>query len=284
MSTVRTERITASTVEAYRGTFAPDEDAIADGAALPAAWEGVFFPFAVPLADLRPDGTPARDGVVPEIDLPRRMYAGETTEFLRPIRLGDDVTQTTTLGSVVEKTGSRGRLVFVDIEREYAVAGETAVRSAWHDVFLEAADPAAPARPPRPDPSVVAEADWVEELTPDARQLFRFSALTFNTHLIHYDRAWARDVEGLPDLLVHGPLTRILLMDAARRHAPERRPARLDVRAIAPVLVDRPLRLVGRAMPMDGGTADGIRVTAVDPDDVVLATADITFAPDQEPS
>jgi len=269
---VRTAPIATDTVEAYRGTFAASDPALAAGDPLPAAWEGVFFPFAVPLADLRPDGTPARDGVVPEIDLPRRMYAGETTEFLRPIRLGDEVVQTTSLGSVVDKTGSRGRLTFVDIVREYAVAGEVAVRSVWHDVFLEAADPDAPARAPRPDPSIAAEGEWVEELTPDARQLFRFSALTFNTHLIHYDRAWARDVEGLPDLLVHGPLTRILLMDAARRHTPERVPARLDVRAIAPVLVDRPLRLVGHTAP------DGIRVTAIDADDVVLATADITWA------
>ncbi|WP_431075187.1 FAS1-like dehydratase domain-containing protein [Microbacterium phyllosphaerae] len=269
---VRTERITASTVEAYRGTFAAADAAIVADATLPPAWEGVFFPFAVPFADLRPDGTPARDGVVPEIDLPRRMYAGETTEFLRPIRLGDDVTQTTTLGAVVEKNGSRGRLMFVDVEREYAVEGEMAVRSIWHDVFLEASDPDAPARAPRRDPSIAADADWIEELTPDARQLFRFSALTFNTHLIHYDRAWARDVEGLPDLLVHGPLTRILLMDVARRHVPDRTPVRLDVRAIAPVLVDRPLRL---ASVTDG---DRTRVTAVDSDDVVLATADVTWA------
>lgn len=272
MTVVRTEVVAPGTVEAYRGTFAASDPPLAVGDALPAAWEGVLFPFAVPLADLRPDGTPARDGVVPEIDLPRRMYAGETTEFRRPIHLGDEVVQTTSLGTVAEKTGSRGRLVFVDIEREYAVDGEVAVRSVWHDVFLEANDPDAPARPPRSDPSILADADWVEEVTPDARQLFRFSALTFNTHLIHYDRAWARDVEGLPDLLVHGPLTRILLMDAARRHAPGRMAARLDLRAIAPVLVDRVLRLAGRA------TGDGLRVTAVDADDVVLATADILWA------
>ncbi|WP_050723958.1 FAS1-like dehydratase domain-containing protein [Microbacterium sp. GCS4] len=269
---VRTEPITTGTVGAYRGTFAASDPVLDAGDVLPAGWEGVFFPFAVPLADLRPDGTPARDGVVPEIDLPRRMYAGETTEFLRPIRVGDEVTQTTTLGGVVEKSGSRGRLTFVDIDREYAVDGEVAVRSVWHDVFLEAADPDAPQRAPQPQPQVAAEADWVEEIALDARQLFRFSALTFNTHLIHYDRAWARDVEGLPDLLVHGPLTRILLMDAARRHAHGRVPARLDVRAIAPILVDRPLRLVG-----GGATGDGLRVTALDADDVVLATADIAF-------
>lgn len=271
MTELRTERIDATTVEAYRGTFAAGDAVRADGDPLPAGWEGVFFPFDAALADLRPDGTPARDGVIPEIDLPRRMYAGETTEFLRPLHVGDDVTRTTALGSVVEKSGSRGRLVFVDVVREYAIDGDVAVRTVWHDVFLEAADPDAPARAPRPDPAVVAEAEWVEEVTLDARQLFRFSALTFNTHLIHYDRAWARDVEGLPDLLVHGPLTRILLMDAARRNAPGRRPVRLDVRATAPMLVDRAIRIVGTA------TGDGTRVTAVDAEDVVLATADVEW-------
>ena len=271
MSVVRTETVLASVVEGYRGTFAAHEPARTFGAVLPAAWEGVLFPFAVSLTDLRPDGTPARDGIIPEIDLPRRMYAGETTEFVRPVRIGDEVVQTTRLGSVVEKNGSRGRLVFVDVEREYTVDGEPAIRSVWHDVFLDAADPDAPARPPRTDPDAVASADWSEEFVLDARQLFRFSALTFNTHLIHYDRAWAREVEGLPDLLVHGPLTRILLMDAARRHAPEREPARLDVRAIAPMLVDRAVRVVGR------DDADRTVVTALDTADVVLATADITW-------
>lgn len=272
MSVVRNAVIGEEDVEAYRGTFAAGEEPRDAGDELPPAWDGILFPFAVPLADLRPDGTPARDGVIPEIDLPRRMYAGETTEFLRPLRLGDAVTQTTALGKVVEKNGSSGRLMFVDIEREYAVGGETAVRSVWHDVFLEQADPDAPVRPPKTDPDAAASASWIDELQLDARQLFRFSALTFNTHLIHYDRAWAREVEGLPDLLVHGPLTRILLMDAVRRHAPDRTATRLDVRAIAPVLVDRPLRIAGA--DADGAT----RATLVDAADTVLATADIAWS------
>ncbi|MCP2635422.1 MaoC family dehydratase N-terminal domain-containing protein [Microbacterium sp. HD4P20] len=272
MSVVRTEPVAPAAVEAYRGTFAASEPVRAAGAELPPAWEGLLFPFSAPLADLRPDGTPAHDGVIPAIDLPRRMYAGETTEFLRPVHVGDDVVQTTSLGDVAEKNGSRGRLVFVDIERDFAVGGEVAIRSVWHDVFLEAADPDAAARPPRPDPAAAAGAEWSEEVTLDARQLFRFSALTFNTHLIHYDRAWAREVEGLPDLLVHGPLTRILLMDAARRNVPGRRARRLDIRAIAPVLVDRGLRIFGRT------AGDTTRVTGVDPDDVVVTTAEITWA------
>lgn len=271
MSVVRVGRIGEETAEAYRGTFAASEQHRGAGDVLPAGWEGVYFPFAVALADLRPDGTPARDGVIPEIDLPRRMYAGETTEFLRPILLGDEVTQTTSLGRVVEKNGSSGRLMFVDVERDYAVAGETAIRSVWHDVFLEQADPDAPTRPPKTDPDAAASASWIDELTLDARQLFRFSALTFNTHLIHYDRSWARETEGLDDLLVHGPLTRILLMDSARRHAPQRTPARLDLRAIAPVHVDRPLLIVGH----DDG--ESTRVTLLDDSDAVLATADVSW-------
>ncbi len=272
MSVVRTAAVDAATAEAYRGTFAAGEPELETGSSLPPGWEGVYFPFAVPLADLRPDGTPARDGVVPAIDLPRRMYAGETTEFAGALRLGETVTQTTALGGVTEKSGSGGRLVFVDVAREYAVDGEVRIRSVWHDVFLPPADPAAPARPPRRDPDAASSADWVEEIVLDVRALFRFSALTFNTHLIHYDRAWARKVEQLPDLLVHGPLTRILMMDAARRHAPARMPARLEVRAIAPVLVDRPVRLAGVA------TETGTRVTALDADDAVLAVADIVWA------
>ena len=271
MSVVRTERISAEKAEAYRGTFAAVEERQDAGAPLHPAWEGVFFPFTAALADLRPDGTPARDGVIPEIDLPRRMYAGETTEFLRPIALGDEVTQTTSLGSVVEKTGSSGRLSFVDIEREYRVDDEIAIRSVWHDVFLESADPDVPARPAKTDPDAAASADWIDELTLDARQLFRFSALTFNTHLIHYDRAWASDVEGLDNLLVHGPLTRILLMDAARRHLPDRHPRALNVRAIAPMLVDRPLRFAGWT---EGAVT---KVTALDSADTVLATAEVTW-------
>lgn len=271
MSVRRVGTIAADTAEAYRGTFAPTDQALSDGDALPPAWEGVYFPFTAALADLRPDGTPARDGVLPEIDLPRRMYAGEDTQFHHPLAVGEVAEQTTTLGDVTDKTGGSGRLVFVDIVREYRVAGRLAVRSVWHDVFLPATDADAPVRDPRRDPAAVRAADWIDELTLDARQLFRFSALTFNTHLIHYDRSWAQQVERLPDLLVHGPLTRILLMDAARRHV-GRTPDSLVLRAVAPVLVDRRLRLAGVT------TGDRTRVTALDDADAVLATAEIGWA------
>jgi 3-methylfumaryl-CoA hydratase len=272
VSVVRTAPLSVETAEAFRGTFAPDDAPLGTGDTLPAAWDGVYFPFTASFADLRPDGTPARDGVIPEIDLPRRMYAGEDTEFVRPLRLGAEVTQTTSLGSVVEKNGRSGRLVFVDVVHEYAVDGEVAVRSVWHDVFLDHPPEGAPVREPRRDPDAGVTADWIDTATLDIRQLFRFSALTFNTHLVHYDRTWARGAEGLPDLLVHGPLTRILLMDAARRHVPGRVPARLSVTAVSPTFVDREVRYAGRT------AGNETVVTALDADDVVLATATITWA------
>lgn len=273
MSTTRTETLDAARPEAYRGTFAPRDAVLADGDPLPPGWEAVFFPFAAPLNDLRPDGTPARDGILPETDLPRRMYAGEDTVFAAALHVGDRVTQTARAGRIQEKTGASGRLVFADIEREFVVDGEVRVRSVWHDVFLEQA--AGPGRPPRTDPLAAAEAAWVEEVHLDARQLFRFSALTFNTHLVHYDRRWAQEVEGLDDLLVHGPLLRLLMVDAARRRTPDRCVRALRVRMTAPAFVDTTLRLCG--------DADATRVVALGPGDVVLATAEIDAAPAVSP-
>jgi 3-methylfumaryl-CoA hydratase len=241
VTVTRREVLGTAPAAAYRGTFAPADPAPLEGASLPPGWEGLAFPFEVALDDLRPDGSPARDGVLPQIDLPRRMYAGEDTVFHRPLRFGDDVEQTARVGSIVEKTGRSGRLVFADLVREYRVAGVLAIESTWHDVFLEAGPTAASTPPAGP----AAAPDWSERHTLDTRQLFRFSALTFNTHRVHYDRHWATDVEGLDDLLVHGPLTRILLLDAARRHGAGT-VASYAFRSAAPWFVDREVVVEGR--------------------------------------
>jgi 3-methylfumaryl-CoA hydratase len=265
---MRTETLDLRAAAAYRSTFAPAAPEPVPGGELPPGWEGLTFPFEVPFADLRPDGTPARDGILPEIDLPRRMYAGEDTVYARPLRFGDQIAQQARAGSIVEKTGRAGRLVFADIERTYSVGGEAAITSVWHDVFLESIAPDAPT--PRVEPAPATIPDWTENTVLDARQLFRFSALTFNTHLVHYDRAWAREVEGLADLLVHGPLSRILLLDAAGRHD-DRRVAAFSFRATAPIFVDRDFRVEGRT---EGATTE-VLATA---DGGVLARGTVTWA------
>lgn len=256
---IRSETLGTAAAAAYRGTFATVDAAPASGAAMPPGWEGLLFPFDAALADLRPDGTPARDGVLPEVDLPRRMYAGEDTVFHAPLRYGDVVEQIARAGAVAEKQGRSGRLVFADLVREYRTGGRLAIESTWHDVFLESTAPRAVVAPPG------GGADWTEDAVLDERQLFRFSALTFNTHRVHYDRDWAVGVEQLDDLLVHGPLTRILLLDAARRHGAQD-VAAYEFRATAPVFVNRPFRIEGR----------GSEVVAVDDARGLLARGVVT--------
>lgn len=274
----RTEQLDLRPATWYSSTFAPTAPEPVLGGELPAGWEGVHFPFDTPFAQLREDGSPAEDGVLPVIDLPRRMYAGEDTEFLLPLHHGDVVTQRTSLGSLVEKQGRAGRLVFADLVREYVVGGEVAVRSTWHDVFLEA-QPAVPSprssavEPGTADPGADPDADWTVTRSLDSRQLFRFSAVTGNTHRIHYDRQWAREVEGLDDLLVHGPLTRILVLDALAANADGRRLASVRFRAKAPVLVDTSFRIAGTDV------AEGTSVVVRATDGTVLASADATWRP-----
>ncbi len=241
-SRVRREVFRREVGDAFRGSFAgtgaPSDE-------VPPGWEGLAFPFDVPLSDLRPDGSPEAVDL-PGSELPRRLYAGEDTEFRGSLRFGETVEQHTRLGRMVEKTGRSGRLVFVDLERDYVVDGAVVVRTTWHDVFLSAAATAATA-PVRDETAWT----WREPHRLDARQLFRFSALTLNTHRVHYDRDWAREVEGLPDLLVHGPLLRILLLDLARRVAPGQPVRHASVRLESPVYVDTDVHLVGR--PDEGG-------------------------------
>jgi 3-methylfumaryl-CoA hydratase len=260
---VRQELLRTEPAAAYRSTFAPSAQAPVVGEPLPPGWEGIYFPFDTSYAGLRPDGSPGADDVVAEVGLPRRMYAGEDTRFTRPLRYGDTVEQRTRTGSVTRKQGRAGELVFVDIERTYAVAGEVAVTSTWHDVFLPATDPG---EPPRATPAgEPGEWDWTEEVTLDSRQLFRYSALTFNTHRVHYDRSWAQGVEGLPDLLVHGPLMRMLLLDFASRSLPGIAIGAFSMRSMAPVYVDQTVVLAGRVTP------DGVLVCALDAANRTLA-------------
>jgi 3-methylfumaryl-CoA hydratase len=274
----RVETVDSAQVERYRVTFATGTAVRRDGAALPPGWEAVTFPFDSAFADLRPDGSPAADGLLPDVDLSRRMYAGEDTSFHRQIRIGDRVEQISRLGAVSEKTGRSGRLVFADLVREYRVDGELAIESTWHDVFLEAAGASTTtttATQPAAAPFDLDAGWWTEQLTLDARALFRFSAITYNTHLVHYDRDWAVRVEGLTGLLVHGPLTRMLLLDAGIRRFSTavggHMPSAFSFRSHAPLFVDQPITIAGR------GEGAGARIVALDQTGVLAASGILTW-------
>ena len=194
------------------------------------------------------DGHPRRGGFLPPIDLPRRMWAGGRLDFDTGIPIGAQITRRSTIADVSAKTGSTGNMVFVTIHHEIATDEGVAIREQQDIVFREAPKPdAQPAsRKAESEP-----AECVRRVTPDPTQLFRFSALTFNAHRIHYDRDYCRDVEGYPGLVVQGPFTAMLLMDHLRTSLPQARVRSFKFRAQSPLFDTAPFELCLNAR--DGG-------------------------------
>lgn len=223
-------------------TLDRDDPPHAEGTPLPPGWHWLCFPEAVKLADTGYDGHRKTGGFMPPVPLPRRMWAGNRMQFLRPIRAGDVLDRKSTIADLRFKTGGGGKLCFVTVRHEIFARQELATVEEHDVVYRETAIPGAPAAKPRPAP---AEPIWSRTIAPNPVLLFRFSALTMNSHRIHYDRGFAMDQEGYPGLVFHGPLTMILLMDLFRRSMPEARMSRFAVRATAPIYDDRPFEIQG---------------------------------------
>ncbi len=214
------------------------------GMALPPLWHWLYF---LPLArqsEIGPDGHPRRGGFLPPVPLPRRMWAGSQFEFRAPLRLGDVLQRSSTIVDVSGKSGRSGELVFVKVRHELRCNGaaEPALVE-FHDiVYRDAQRPDDPPPPPQPAPEGAA---WQRDLQPDEVLLFRYSALTFNGHRIHYDRPYATQEEGYPGLVVHGPLIATLLLDLLRRHAPQAELASFRFKVLRPTFDGRPMRVNG---------------------------------------
>lgn len=189
------------------------------------------------------DGHPRRDehGLLPPVPLPRRMWAGSRIEFLSPIAVGAALTRVTTIDAIKPKRGASGDLLFATLRHDIAADGVAAIREE-QDIVFRAAATAAPAPPAAPS-APTEPADAVRSISPDPVLLFRYSALTFNAHRIHYDRDYARDVEGYAGLVVHGPLIATLLMDHALRTVRGAIPRRFSFRAEAPLIDGAPFDL-----------------------------------------
>lgn len=199
-----------------------------------------------------PDGHPRRDdgGLLPPVPLPRRMWAGGRVEFLAPIAVGAALTRVTTIAAIRPKRGASGDLLFVTLRHDIAADGIAAIREEQDLVYRGPAPAPSPSNAPAPSPlpDAVPEAppepaDAVRRIMPDPVLLFRYSALTFNAHRIHYDRDYARDEEGYAGLVVHGPLIATLLMDHLLRAFPGAAPRRFDFRAEAPLIDGAPFDL-----------------------------------------
>jgi 3-methylfumaryl-CoA hydratase len=218
------------------------------GTPLPALWHWLYF---LPLhrqSAIGPDGHAQRGGFLPPIPLPRRMWAGSQFQFAKPLRIGDALNRTSTIESVTEKSGRTGPLVFVKVRHEIRRRdGAEVALTEFHDiVYREAPKPDDVVPAPKPAPSTCS---WSRQWVPDDVLLFRYSALTFNGHRIHYDRRYVTQVEGYPGLVVHGPLIATLLLDLLRRQAPEAEVLRYEFRAIRPLFDLNPFVVCGEPQP-----------------------------------
>ncbi|MBL8341256.1 MAG: MaoC family dehydratase N-terminal domain-containing protein [Rubrivivax sp.] len=244
-SEIRHDHLGATPVQALAATLDQPEAPAPAGTPLPPLWHWLYF---LPLhrqGEIGPDGHARRGGFLPPVPLPRRMWAGSQFEFRSPLRVGDDVQRTSTIDSVAPKEGRSGRLVFVKVRHELRRPGaaEPSIVE-FHDiVYREARGPGEAEPPPQ---AARADAAWSREVVPDEVLLFRYSALTFNGHRIHYDRRYVTEVEGYPGLVVHGPLIATLLLDLVRRELPAADLAGFRFKAVRPAFDGRPLRLCGR--------------------------------------
>ncbi len=238
----RTERLAPFPASALAATFNQDEKAYDDGAPLPPLWHWLHFVPISPLCEAGPDGHPARGGFLPPVPLPRRMWAGSRLEFHKPLCIGETAQRVSTVTRVEHKAGKSGDLVFVTVH--HVITGEAgpAISEEQDIVYREAAAPGAASPPPVLPP---AQADWNFAIVPDPVLLFRYSALTFNSHRIHYDLDYVTREEGYPGLVVHGPLIATLLLDGLRRTNQKAQVTRFAFRAIAPTFHIDPFAVKG---------------------------------------
>ncbi|HET9490173.1 MAG TPA: MaoC family dehydratase N-terminal domain-containing protein [Methylomirabilota bacterium] len=254
-----------------RLAFGRPEPELREGDPLPPAWLALYFLPRFATAELRPDGSPRDTGVIPPMPLPRRMFAGERVRLHRALRLGETVRRETELADISMKTGGTGTLVFVTVTSRVFGPEGLALEDERHTAFREEVKPGERNRAPRREPAP-ADVPWRRRVTPEPVLLFRFSALTFNSHRIHYDRPWATEVEGYPGLVVHGPLTTTLLIDFARDQNPGRRIVAYATQARAPLFDTAPFELRGRP------TDKGCELWAVTPEGTVAMSAEVELA------
>jgi 3-methylfumaryl-CoA hydratase len=185
-----------------------------------------------PMSELGPDGHPARGGFLPPVPLPRRMWAGGELEFLEPLRVGDEVTRTSRISDVTMKTGSTGVLCFVSVEHLITTPRGIAIRERQDIVYrdISTTTPSTPAKPP-----VAPSAQHRESHMADSVLLFRYSALTFNGHRIHYDRDYVTKVEGYPGLIFHGPMQAAFLVEFAAKLHDGAAPKKFSYRGVQPL-------------------------------------------------
>lgn len=243
-SVVTEDVITPAQVKKLAVTLNRDDPILRAGDPVPPGWHHIFF-HQLPRTE-----SLGGDGMVPELQdgpddpLPIRMFAGSQARYHRPLRIGDSATQERKLVSIKRKEGRSGKLVFAKYGHRISGPEGLCTEDNWDLVFMEE-DKHGTRRPPAPQPAPD-NAAWERTIEVSESMLFRFSAVTFNAHRIHYDYPYATGVEGYPGLVVHGPLTATWLLELARNNNPGRTVSSFQMQAKAPLFANQPLKLLGR--------------------------------------
>ncbi|TNV10488.1 acyl-CoA dehydrogenase [Buttiauxella sp. B2] len=224
---------------------------LVEGDALPELWHWLYFLPADRHSALATDGHPEKGHFLPPVSLPRRMWAASRLLWHSPFKLGEQIDKTSRIKQLSEKNGRSGKLVFVDVEHRYT-AGEREVLTEVHTIVYRESPSSCATVQRHVSNEVLPQAQFSQQITADPRLLFRYSALTFNTHRIHYDLDYVKHAEGYPGLVVHGPLTATLLVNLLRETFPGIRIRSLQFKALTPLFSPDPITLSGR---IDGDEA-----------------------------
>lgn len=264
------DELSAAPVRALSATLDRDDPEPVPGTELPPLWHWLYFLPRHRQSELGADGHARLGGFLPPVPLPRRMWAGGRLQWHAPLRLGEAVERSSRIVSVSHKAGRSGDLVFVLVRHEVRNAAGLALTEEHDIVYRAPPRPGDPVPPPQPAPQ---QAPWSREIVPDPVLLFRYSALTFNGHRIHYDRSYVTGVEGYPGLVVHGPLIATLLVDLVRRERPQAVLKSFSFKAVRPTYDLHPFRVCGR--PADDGS--GVQLWAQDQEGWLTMQAEAQF-------
>ena len=262
--------VTVPAVNRLSATLDRDDPFPKMGDPLPVGWHAILFPRIVRHSQIGPDGHPQRGDFLPPVPLPRRMFAGKRTTFIAPLLVGDEVHRESVIQNVTIKDGRSGRMVFVTVKTDIKSPRGVAITEEQDIVYRGEPDRNAP---PQSAQAAPGKAVWMHQVTPDPVLLFRYSALTFNGHRIHYDKPYVTGTEGYPDLIMNGGLTTLLTYELARTHAsaPIRFMSSRNVRAL---FVNRTITFCGEP-GTDNKTA---KLWAQDDTGAVALIADAEFA------
>jgi 3-methylfumaryl-CoA hydratase len=256
--------VTVPAVHRLAATLDIDQPMPKIGDALPIGWHSILFPRVVRQSQIGKDGHPQRGDFLPPVPLPRRMFAGKRVTYRAPLLVGDEVRRESTIKSVTPKTGRSGQMVFVTVTTDIVSPRGVAITEEQDIVYRE--DPA----PPQSAPGT---AVWKKPVTPDPVLLFRYSALTFNGHRIHYDHPYVTGVEGYPDLVMNGGLTTLLVHELVRAYGTK--PLRyIASRNVRPLFVNRQFMVCGEP----SGDGSKVKLWVVDDGDALALSAEAELA------